>query len=60
MSYCKVLISETINTPYKYKFIISFMDKDNRECSRINIYAQNVYLNSLHKLLLENKKEVNN
>ncbi|WP_155276579.1 hypothetical protein [Clostridium tetani] len=48
MSCCKVSISisENINTPYKYKFIISFMDKDNKECNRINIYAQNVYLNS--------------
>ncbi|GAE01365.1 hypothetical protein CBO05C_1055 [Clostridium botulinum B str. Osaka05] len=42
-----IFISICTNTkPYNYKFTIDCMDKDNKECTRVNLYAQNLYLNS--------------
>lgn len=53
-----ILISENTNThrynrlkntntnPYNYKFTLDCMDKENKECTRINLYAKNLYLNS--------------
>lgn len=55
MCYCKglilillvlALISQNINNQYNYKFTLDCMDEDNNECNRINIYTQNIYLNS--------------
>ncbi|MCR1934815.1 hypothetical protein ACQX0N_00410 [Clostridium tepidum] len=42
-----IFISRYANKkPYNYKLTIDCMDKDSKECTKVNLYAKNLYLNA--------------